>query len=229
MDIYGGDRVKVLFDPGGRFLATSSFGKDDNGREASAVVLWEVSVPRLLYRACEAASRNMTVGEWKSFFGGEPHRITCPGAAADDADALALAGDKDGAQTQFVVAWDAVLAMNELGREPNLANHICKTGIISGFAVAVQEACDKAVEWADPAIRDLYRDSRGLARALMGDKQGAIDDFESVVAYLNKEPGRGGYSAAFIRRREEWIGVLRKGDDPFSAKLLNDLRREDVE
>jgi hypothetical protein len=82
------------------------------------------------------------------------------------------------------------------------------------------------VERATPAVRDLYRDSRGLARALTGDRQGAIEDFEAVVAYLDNEPGRGGYSEAFVRRREEWIDGLKKGLDPFNEKLLKALRTE---
>jgi hypothetical protein len=227
MDVYFEHSVEVLFHPDGRFLATSAFQKGTNGPGAAAVLLWEVSVPMLLYRACQTAGRNMTAAEWRSYFGGEPHRITCPGTAADEADVLALSGDKDGAQRRFTAAWSAVLAMGELGPQPDLANHICWLGSTAGFAATVQAACDKAVEWASPADRELYRDSRGLARALSGDKKGAIDDFESVVAYLNKEPGRGGFSETFLRRREEWIDALRKGDDPFNAKLLEELRIED--
>jgi WD40 domain-containing protein len=227
MDVYFGDKVAVLFDPNGRFLATSAFREGTDGPGAAFVVLWEVSVPKLLYRACQTAGRNMTAAEWRSYFGGEPHRITCPGATADEADALALGGDKDGAQRRFAAAWNAVLAMGELGPDSELANRICWLGSTAGFAATVLAACDKAVDWADPAVRDYYRDSRGLARALTGDKQGAIDDFESVVAHLNKEPGRGGFSETFLRRREEWIDALRKGDDPFNSKLLEELRTED--
>jgi WD40 repeat protein len=227
LDVYFDDRVEVLFDPDGRFLATSAFREGTNGPGATFIVLWEVSVPMLLHRACQTAGRNMTAAEWGSYFAGEPHRITCPGTAADEADVLALAGDKDGAQRRFAAAWNAMLAMGELGPHSEVANHICWLGSIAGFAATVQAACDKAVEWADPAIRDVYRDSRGLARALTGDKQGAIDDFESVVAYFNKEPGRAGASETFLRRREEWIDALRKGNDPFNAKLLEELRIED--
>ncbi len=181
----------------------------------------------LLYRACQTAGRNMTAAEWRSYFGGEPHRITCPATAADEAEALALAGNKDGAQRLFAAAWNAALAMGKLGRHSDIANEICWVGSTAGFAATVQAACDHAVQWADPAVRDLYRDSRGLARALTGDKQGAIDDFESFVSYLNREPGRGGSSETVLRRREKWIDALRKGDDPFNAKLLEELRIED--
>src|SRR5262249_40169933 len=156
----------------------------------------------------------------------EPRRITCPGAAVDEADALALAGDKEGAQTKFVAAWNDVLEMGELEWAAELANKICWTGSTDGFAGTVQAACDKAGAWADPATRHHYRDSRGLARALGGDKQGAIDDFESIVAYLKNEPNRGGYSVAFMHRREEWISALQKGDNPFDAKLIETLRTE---
>jgi hypothetical protein len=224
MNVNFGDRTEVLFDPVGRFLATTAFRKGTDGSGAAAVVLWDVSVPRLLYRACQTAGRNMTAAEWRSYFGDEPHRITCPGTAADEADVLALAGDKEGAQRRFAAAWNAVLEMGELGREPDLANDICWVGSIAGFAATVQAACDNAVQWADSAIRDQYRDSRGLARALTGDKQGAVDDFESVVSYVKREPGV--VSETVLRRREEWIGALRKGDDPFNAKLLEELRIE---
>src|SRR5262245_51146586 len=47
------------------------------------------------------------------------------------------------------------------------------------------------------------------------------------LCYGGGQPGRGGFSETVLRRREEWIGALRKGDDLFNAKLLEELRIED--
>lgn len=64
-----------------------------------------------------------------------------------------------------------------------------------------------------------YRDSRGLARVLTGDIDGALADFRFFV-----EEGRGD-----VARREEWITRLAAGEEPaviFDAATLAALKRE---
>ncbi len=58
-------------------------------------------------------------------------------------------------------------------------NTLCWFGSLWGYATAVLDACERAVELA-PENGD-YHDSRGLARALTGDYEGAIEDFEFYI------------------------------------------------
>jgi len=61
-----------------------------------------------------------------------------------------------------------------------------------------------------------FRDSRGVARALIGDFAGAIADFESFVAWTSDDQARA--------QRQEWIDALRAGENPFTPELLKTLR-----
>ena len=69
-------------------------------------------------------------------------------------------------------------------------------------------------------------DSRGLARALTGDKDGAIEDFMAVVEYVKPLADLGVLNPAFLPRRESWIAALKEGRNPFDEQLLNALRTE---
>ncbi|WP_306558131.1 tetratricopeptide repeat protein [Nostoc sp. 'Peltigera malacea cyanobiont' DB3992] len=62
----------------------------------------------------------------------------------------------------------------------NSWNTLCWGGSLQKQAADVLPACDKAVALAPEDSR--IRDSRGLARALTGDTQGAIEDFEAYIA-----------------------------------------------
>ena len=60
----------VAFSADGRKLATISAHRN--------IILWDISVDSWLTLACQRANRNLTQGEWKTFFGSEPYRLTCP-------------------------------------------------------------------------------------------------------------------------------------------------------
>jgi hypothetical protein len=55
-------------------------------------------------------------------------------------------------------------------------NTLCRAGALWRYEKEVMDACGRAVEM-EPSNAD-YRNSRGIARALIGDPAGAIDDFE---------------------------------------------------
>lgn len=59
-------------------------------------------------------------------------------------------------------------------------NALCWDGSKHGYAAQVIDACQKAVD-ANPETSDYYRDSRGLARLLTGDKAGAAADFQAYI------------------------------------------------
>ena len=79
----------------------------------------------------------------------------------------------------------------------------------------VKELNDTIVPNVDKLSRSII-DSRGLARALTGDIEGAIADFQVFVEWTSNEEKKA--------QRQEWIKVLQTGGDPFTDKLLKELR-----
>ena len=94
-------------------------------------------------------------------------------------------------------------------------NSLCWFGSLAGYAQNVLFACEKAVELA--AENGGYRDSRGLARALTGDIDGAIQDFQAFLDW-----GQGWNN----EWRQEWIRALKAGQNPFTPDTLEALRNE---
>ena len=93
----------------------------------------------------------------------------------------------------------AALAADSVnGASADEVNNVCWAGAMSGLAREVISLCDIAVGLA-PAD-DSIIDSRGLARALTGNPEGAIKDFRGFML-LADSAGR--------RVREEWIEELR--------------------
>jgi WD40 repeat protein/energy-coupling factor transporter ATP-binding protein EcfA2 len=118
----------------------------------------------------------------------------------------------------------AAIAAYEEARtlQPNLEiyaddwHNICFYGSLYGEAQAVIEACDRAVDLSPED--GLIRDSRGIARAIVGDKKGAIADFEAFIGWSldsNKK-----------EQRQEWIGQLKAGHNPLNPQELNSLVQE---
>ncbi|MCG8368194.1 MAG: hypothetical protein MJA27_33290, partial [Pseudanabaenales cyanobacterium] len=74
-------------------------------------------------------------------------------------------------------------------------------------------ACEKAIA-LNPQNGDII-DSRGLARALTGDTQGAIADFKVFVAWTSEEDSKA--------QRQAWIEALEQGENPFTPEVLESL------
>jgi tetratricopeptide (TPR) repeat protein len=94
-------------------------------------------------------------------------------------------------------------------------NDVCRFGSLSGFAAEVMSACEHAVRQRPDYAG--FRDSRGLARALTGDFEGAIDDFQSFVETEDGSP-------EVVAQHREWIRLLEEGANPFDEKTLAKLR-----
>ncbi|MEQ9548299.1 MAG: tetratricopeptide repeat protein [Coleofasciculus sp. G3-WIS-01] len=77
------------------------------------------------------------------------------------------------------------------------------------------DACEKAVALAPE--NGEFRDSRGIARALTGDKQGAIEDFQAFIESTNWEEGK--------KQRQGWIDALKAGKNPFTEEEIEELLR----
>ncbi len=96
-------------------------------------------------------------------------------------------------------------------------NALCWTGSRTGHAAEVLSACDRAVALTENFLW-WVRDSRGLARALTGDVQGAIEDFEGSVGKWSDERRS--------QQREGWLDALRRGENPFTPEVLRALPRK---
>jgi WD40 repeat protein len=96
-------------------------------------------------------------------------------------------------------------------------NRLCWFGSLRGHASRILEACERAVSMApqDTGIHD----SRGLARALNGERGGAIEDFQAFA----DDPA---WSEQERRQRQAWITEIRANRNPFTTRLLRELLEE---
>jgi hypothetical protein len=90
---------------------------------------------------------------------------------------------------------------------------LCWYGSLYGHAAAVMNACTKIVKLKPK--KESYRDSRGLARALIGDFKGAIADFEFYVKHAKLKHK--------LVQRQQWLNQLREGTNPFTETVINKL------
>jgi len=101
-----------------------------------------------------------------------------------------------------------------LARSPAFLSDVCQQSSLDGRAESVITICNKAVSLASdqPAVRD----SRGLARALTGDIEGAIADFQFFIDHTSDEEAK--------VQRQQWIEALKAGENPFTPKVLESLQ-----
>lgn len=100
-------------------------------------------------------------------------------------------------------------------------NSLCWYGALFGYAdEVVDDACESAVVFADDLDKPYYQDSRGVARALTGDAEGALEDFRAFIE---------GYGDNDLRL--EWIERLEAGEDPvdiFDEAMIQLLLEESI-
>lgn len=127
-------------------------------------------------------------------------------------------------------------------------NTLCWYGSLWQYAAEVMPACEKAVARAPESEKGSYRDSRGVARALVGNYPGAIEDFETYLkqketelAQLKSldvlslvmqeykpilepqiEQGKSKLEQ-MLWQRQRWIDALRKGENPVTPDELDKL------
>ncbi|KOP25890.1 hypothetical protein AMR41_11475 [Hapalosiphon sp. MRB220] len=93
---------------------------------------------------------------------------------------------------------------------------LCLQGSLKKQAADVMQACENAVQMA--ADNQKIRVVRGLARAITGNKQGAIEDFEAYIAATDSKTGKS--------KVRSWIKALRTGKNPFTQQKLKRLLGE---
>lgn len=138
-------------------------------------------------------------------------------------EALAVAHEASSlaAQGEIVEALSEIARADQMvwpdGTPASVLAEVCQRGVLSGYAAEVLTACDRAVSMeAGQAPR--WRNNRGIARAITGNTDGAIEDFEFFIQQAEER-----YPQAADMRRE-WIGSLRDGENPFTEEVLEELR-----
>ncbi|MEQ9624242.1 TIR domain-containing protein [Coleofasciculus chthonoplastes] len=98
-------------------------------------------------------------------------------------------------------------------------NTLCLFGSLHKEAAAVMDACEKAVALAPE--NGEFRVIRGLARALTGNNQGAIEDFQAFIEWADSES----YEEEIIKQLQGWIDALKAGKIPFTEEEIEELLR----
>jgi tetratricopeptide (TPR) repeat protein/transcriptional regulator with XRE-family HTH domain len=96
-----------------------------------------------------------------------------------------------------------------------------------GYAIEQQPEvalpyCQQAVA-AEPT-KATFRDSRGVAYALLEDYSAAIADFEAYVSWLEEQQPDSIWEKD-LARRQTWIEALKGGENPFTPEVLAELRQ----
>ena len=107
---------------------------------------------------------------------------------------------------------DSALDFNML--DANSWNGLCWQGSLKGLVDKVISACERAVILA-PENED-FRDSRGVARVLTGNRTGAIEDFQAFIEQTDDAEERA--------QRQKWIFALHAGQNPLTSEELENLR-----
>ena len=101
-------------------------------------------------------------------------------------------------------------------------NNLCWFMSLADRASEGMPYCERALS-IDPDYYLAY-DSRGLAYAMLGDYEKAIEDFKRFLNWLDTQP-----SHTYDRygpKRERWVESLSKGENPFDEAELLALRKE---
>ena len=105
---------------------------------------------------------------------------------------------------------------------------LCFFGSLKGHAADVMFACEKAVALEPEPGR--FRGSHGIARALTGDIEGAIEDFYASMNWSNSNQARAKYKKRWLdqwrARLKPWIDSLRAGKNPFTPEEIERLLNE---
>ncbi len=200
--------------------------------------LYELDISETCQRAVEIGSRSddfdqiYSVCELGGLYGLDAAGA-CQRAAEQTSDPqtlaeiYALAGETERAESAYRQALQEIQESDDA----SALNSLCWQGSVNGFAAIVLPACERAVELAessgDTYSVTAYRDSRGLARAMTGNVEGAIEDFQFFIdAMATTDDFDPETEARYTREREDIIAALREGRDPFTEELLRALREE---
>ena len=101
-------------------------------------------------------------------------------------------------------------------------NNLCWCMSLMGRAEEGLPYCERALRIQPEQY--LAYDSRGLAHALLGEHDKAVDDFTKFLEWLDTQPSD--IYGRYGPRRERWVESLSKGENPFDEEELLALRQE---
>jgi WD40 repeat protein len=133
---------------------------------------------------------------------------------------LAKAGEINAAFEEY----DRFARANPTAQIGAIWNAVCWEGALHDQAKDVLGACDRAVAGASASERPRIRDSRGVARCLVGDLAGAAEDFKAFVEWARSNEKL--VRPELVRRRETWLVQITAGVNPIDAETLSALRSE---
>lgn len=187
---------------------------------------WTLSSTELLEMAQAAAGRNFTWEEWNREFPGRAYQKTFSNLPVHMSVIEAMlkqaeSASSDSAPSNAAAVYRSLTAFVIDSGNPYIASEICWSGLLNGFADIVFPAGEYAAQQR-PADGNIL-DTRGLARALVGDKGGAIADFRKYVDWAisnNVDPSE-------VQKRLAWIRSLESGRMPFNKGTLAELRNRE--
>ena len=196
------------------------------------VWLWNINVNDWKSTACTIANRNLTYDEWQQYLPDKAYQFTCPdipiassgvGEYTDLAEAALAANDQATAELAYSTATEKLTGSNQ----PENFGEICQHGSLDGFANIVLPACNTAVSIAiqnnELNLTD-YRYYRGIALALTGDYEGAVEDIQYFLDQPTEETGD--YGVYWREKRESWMADLKSGVNPFDEQTLAEIHQD---
>lgn len=224
--------VSVGFSPDGSRLVTASdvLAKNEDSLPETHVTVTDHRVATWKERACGILRHNLGADLVEAYSGID--NVVCADLPADASmvrETLAFAqsqldgGDRDEAAAAFgrAASW-ATWNDND---DVDIGTLVCVQGLVAGSAYAeeVLPACEHAAELAPDAPE--LRSYLGVARALTGDEDGAIDD---LAAFVDSAAESGLSLPEVVTRHRKWIDQLDAGDDPFDRSTLDTVWDEYV-
>ena len=223
LNAHAGMVNSVAFSPDGHYLLTAS--SDGTAR------LWDFDYHTTIDVACSILTRDLTDQEREQLDISDDS-ATCPSLPAQiipvtSSSKLTPTEIESLAYTGHTL--ETLILLERLRKSDSAQinqfdaefwNILCWDGSLGGYFAEVKEECNKAVSL--DRNNGMFRDSRGLNRALQGDFSGAIQDFESAVTWLREN----NWDEEIIKKREAWISLLQEGVNPFNAQVLETLKNE---
>ena len=172
-----------------------------------------IDIEATVARAKRALGRNLTLDEWDRVGLGEVYRPTFPDLKVESKTLQSLVGVVDRLRAEDpeaaaelstnIVEWTVSL------NEASICNEI-------GWGLALIGDGENALKAVSCALNHFpekpnYRDTRGVAMALLGRKEEAIDDLGFAAKAWATDPSQ----AEIVSKRRHWIAELEAGRDPF--------------
>jgi hypothetical protein len=183
-------------------------------------------VHELIQLACQIANRNLTQDEWQQLLGNTPYHQTCGDLPVHSSVYKTLLQETEELTKQGKIT-SALETLTKIQRlEPaveiyvSTLDRLCWFGSLWNVATEVMHTCEKAVELSPANGR--VRQGRGLARALMGNFAGAVEDFNMYLEWAPKN----NESMEDISLRQQWTEALKAHRNPFDAETLQKLRSQ---